>query len=200
MLRRPLAVLGLAFLTSLGVSQATPEATDIAGPPFSVEFAAGGKLRLHVRSGEVRIVGADEDRVSVELSGRKANEARDLKVRFDRRDGGGDLRISGGPRNGLTITVRIPKDTDLYARVPFGDLSIENVTGNKDVALHAGDLTVSVGSAADYSRVDASVTTGDLDGQPFGESRSGLFRSFHKDGSGKYRLYAHVGAGELTLK
>jgi len=27
-----------------------------------------------------------------------------------------------------------------------------------------------------------------------------LFRSFHKDGSGKYKLRAHVGAGDLTLR
>ena len=200
MFRRSLAVLGFAVLTSPGIVQAAPEAADIVNHPFSAEFASGGKLRVHVRSGEVRILGTDQQTVSVELSGRKALEARDLKVRFDRKGGGADLGIWGGPRNDITITIRIPKDTDLYARVPFGDLTIENVTGNKDVSLHAGELTIEVGDSADYSRVNASVTTGDLDGQPFGESHSGLFRSFHKDGGGKYRLYAHVGAGELTLK
>jgi hypothetical protein len=34
---------------------------------------------------------------------------------------------------------------------------------------------------------------------PFGESRGGLFRSFEKSGNGRYKLVAHVGAGNLTL-
>jgi hypothetical protein len=36
--------------------------------------------------------------------------------------------------------------------------------------------------------------------EPFGESHGGLFRSFRKSGTGKYKLVAHVGAGELTLR
>jgi len=66
--------------------------------------------------------------------------------------------------------------------------------------LSAGDLTIEVGNAADYSHVRASVNTGDIDASPFGESRGGLFRSFEKFGKGKYKLMAHVGAGDLTLK
>jgi hypothetical protein len=48
--------------------------------------------------------------------------------------------------------------------------------------------------------VKASVGTGEINAKPFGESHGGLFRSLQKSGSGKYKLVAHVGAGELTLK
>ena len=48
--------------------------------------------------------------------------------------------------------------------------------------------------------MDASVLSGDLSGRPFGEEHGGLFRSFEKVGNGKYRLHAHVGAGDLTLR
>lgn len=64
----------------------------------------------------------------------------------------------------------------------------------------AGDLSIGVGNPADYSHVDASVTSGAIEAEPFGESRGGLFRSFEKSGSGKYKLVAHVGAADLTLK
>jgi hypothetical protein len=168
--------------------------------PFSADFAAGGNLRLHVRSGEVHIVGADQDKISVEVSGKKAFEARDVRVRLKEKDGATDLRISGGPRKDVIITVRVPRNIDLYARIPFGEVHVENVVGNKDIELHAGDLTVAVGNSADYSHVDASVITGELDGEPFGEEHGGLFRSFKKEGTGKYRLHAHVGAGQLTLE
>src|SRR6266436_1346055 len=75
-----------------------------------------------------------------------------------------------------------------------------HIIGNKDIELHAGDLTIGVGDVADYAHVKASVSTGEINAKPFGESHGGLFRSFEKSGSGKYTLVAHVGAGELTLK
>ena len=54
--------------------------------------------------------------------------------------------------------------------------SIWFVTGNKDIELHAGDLTIGVGDPTDYAHVQASVTTGDIDAKAFGESHGGLFR------------------------
>jgi len=169
-------------------------------PPFSADFSSGGKLQMHVRSGEVHVVGTAENKISVEVSGKKAREATDLQVRLKEKDGATELRVSGGPRKDIIITIRIPRNTDLYARIPFGEVHVENVSGNKDIELHAGDLTVSVGNSADYAHVDASVYSGEVDGAPFGEEHGGLFRSFHKEGTGKYRLHAHVGAGQLTLR
>jgi hypothetical protein len=98
------------------------------------------------------------------------------------------------------MEVHIPHNSELYARVTAGDVTIENVVGSKDVELHAGDLTISVGNPDDYSSVEASVTAGDISASPFHEDHGGLFRSFRKSGTGKYTLYAHVGAGDLTLK
>jgi len=121
-------------------------------------------------------------------------------VRFQRWDHDADLRVFGGPKNDLEVTIDIPSSAMLFVRMPAGDLSVEGVSGDKDVELHAGDLTISVGDAADYGHVDASVFTGDLEAPPFHESHGGLFRSFENHGAGKYRLHAHVGAGDLTLR
>jgi hypothetical protein len=153
-----------------------------------------------LRSGDFRIVGADENKITVQLSGKNADNAKDLGVRFKHSATGAELRISGGPRNDLQVTIRIPKNTGIFVRMPAGELAVEGISGDKDVELHAGDLTISGNSASEYSRVDASVTAGDLEAPPFGESHGGLFRSFHKNGPGKYQLYAHVGAGELTIR
>lgn len=116
--------------------------------PFSADFASGGRLRIHARSGEVHIVGTDQNKISVEVSGKKANQAADLQVRLKEKGGATELRVSGGPKNEITLTIRIPRDTDLYARIPFGEVHVENVLGNKDIEMHAGDLTVAVGDAA----------------------------------------------------
>ena len=199
-MRRFLLFAAGALVAAAAAGQARVEVTDIVDHPFSADFASGGRLNLHVRSGDIRIVGSDEPRISVSVSGERADEARKMKVRLDRREGAADLRISGGSHKNFTITIAIPKNTDLYARIPFGEVNVEKIVGNKDIELHAGDLTVFVGDAADYGRVDASVITGEVDGDPFGEEHGGLFRSFHKEGSGPYRLHAHVGAGQLTLR
>ena len=66
--------------------------------------------------------------------------------------------------------------------------------------LHFGELIVHVGDPAEYAHVDASVNSGGIEAKPFGEDHGGLFRSFEKTGNGKYRLHAHVGAGDLTLR
>ena len=199
MIRSSFLVVCAALFASGCMAQTKLEVNDIVNHPFSEQLAPGGKLSLRVQSGDIHVIGTADNKVSVELSGRNAHDARRLKVRIVRKDATADMRICGGPRNGLTITVRIPSNTDLFARVPFGDLRVENMAGSQDVELHAGELTVDVGDRTDYSRVDASVFTGEVDAVPFGETHGGLFRSFRLHGTGTHRLHAHVGAGQLTF-
>jgi hypothetical protein len=196
---RSAALLTVAALLAPPALAQKVVATDLANHPFTTEFAAGGKLRLRVRSAKVHILGTAKDRISVEVDGRK-RDVRKMKVEFEREGTGGDLRICGGSGDDLTITIRIPSNTDLHARIPFGEVRVENINGSKDVSLHAGELTVDVGDPEDYARVEASVLTGELDAAPFDEYKGGLFRSFRARGNGTHRLYAHVGAGELTLR
>jgi hypothetical protein len=173
---------------------------DLQNHPFAVDFPSGSKLRLHLRSGEFRIVGHKDNKITIHLAGRNADNARELTVQFKRWGTEGDLHIFGGPKNELVVTVEVPSSTMLFIRMPAGDLSVDGVSGDKDIELHAGDLNISVGDAADYGHVDASVLSGDLEAAPFHESHGGLFRSFEKHGAGKYTLHAHVGAGDLTLR
>jgi hypothetical protein len=81
-----------------------------------------------------------------------------------------------------------------------GDLAVEGIAGDKDLELTGGDLTIQVGSADDYAHVDLSVRFGDVSGAQFGDPKGWLGNSVRKDGSGKYRLHAHVMAGDLVLK
>ncbi len=190
----------LAVLVPAGLPDSKLEVKDLQNHPFAVDFPSGSRLSLHLRSGEFRIVGHNDNKIAVHLNGRNADNARDLTVRFRRSDNDADLRIFGGPKNNLEVTIEIPSSAMLFIRMSAGDLSVEGVSGDKDVELYAGDLTISVGDAADYGHVDASVLSGDLEAAPFHESHGGLFRSFEKHGAGKYRLHAHVGAGDLTLR
>jgi hypothetical protein len=176
------------------------EFTDLLDHPFLVDFSSGSHLNMHLRSGDVRILGRDDNKISVRVKAKYPDKAREVRVRFERSDASAELNILGGPRNDVQITVEVPRSTSLFVRMPAGQLEIGDIAGDKDVQLHAGELIIGLGNPEDYSRVEASVSTGGLEAEAFGESRGGLFRSFQKNGKGKYKLHAHVGAGELTLR
>lgn len=204
-MRKAICIVSLASLAVLSAPRAIAqskrvEATNLPDHPFQVDYPSGSQLSVYLRSGDVRLVGGTENKVSVRVDAKDMEKAREVRVTFERSEHSAELRVSGGPRNDIQITVEVPKDTGLYVRMPAGQLEISDVTGDKDVQIHAGELIVHVGSPADYSYVEASVTTGGLEAQPFHEDHGGLFRSFHKSGNGKYRLHAHVGAGDLTLR
>lgn len=190
----------LALSAVWAAAQTKLDAKDIQDHPFTADFNSGGKIRMYLRSGDFRITGSDEDKITVRIRGGNAYKASDLRVQLESSSHAATLTISGGPRNDLEVTIEVPRKTGLFVRMPAGNLEVRQVVGDKDAELHAGEMIIDVGKAADYSRVDASVYSGGLEASPFGESHGGLFRSFHKEGNGRYHLHAHVGAGDLTLQ
>jgi hypothetical protein len=183
-----------------GFTQTNIAIDDLAHHPIALDFPSGGQLDLRIRSAEIHIVGSDENKIVVRAEGSRGSDSTDINAHFESSGDTGKLRVRGGPDNNVTITVQVPRKSNLTVQIFAGDVEINGITGDKDIELSAGDLTIEVGNAADYSHVRASVNTGDIDASPFGESRGGLFRSFEKFGKGKYKLMAHVGAGDLTLK
>ena len=198
--RSLLSVIVLVALCGVVQAKEKEEVAHLGKQPFEADFASGGQLRIILRSGDIRIEGADAEKISIRADGKNADRAGEVKVRLVRKSDGTELEISGGPRNGLEIVVEIPRKTNLWVRMPAGDLDVHGVIGNKDVELHAGDMTLSAGDPEQYAQVDASITSGSLDADRFGVSKGGLFRSFKKNGSGSLHLHAHVGAGQLTLE
>jgi len=204
-MRKAICIVSLVSLAIFFAPQAAAqskkiEASNLPDHPFQADYPSGSQLTLHLRSGDVRVVGKDDKKVSVRVEAENIEKAREVRVVFERFEHSAELKVSGGPRDNLQIIVEVPKTTGLFVRMPAGQLEISDVTGDKDVQLHAGELILHVGDPADYSHVDASVITGGLEAPPFHEDHGGLFRSFSKSGNGKYRLHAHVGAGDLTLR
>ena len=168
---------------------------------FEAAVQPGGDLRMRLRSGDIEIRGSDSPMLRVSCHMQHPERAKEVAIELEPSGKSGTLRIRGGPNNDIRFRIEVPKNTNLYIRSPAGDLSLSGVVGDKDVEIHAGDLTISVGDAADYKHADASVYAGDLSASAFGVSKDGLFRSFDKDNpGGKYRLHAHVGAGDLVLR
>lgn len=193
-----LVLLGL-LLASAAAAQTKLEVKDLQNHPFSVPFTAESRLRVHLRGGDFRVVGTDDNRIIVRFTGRNAQQARDLTVRLTEDSKGNALRISHGPRNDLQVTIEIPSHTDLYLRMSGGDLAIEHVVGNQDVSLVGGDLKIDAGNPSDYASVSASVRFGDVYAPDFGRAKGWIGGSLKTAGPGKYTLHARVFAGDLTL-
>jgi hypothetical protein len=194
-------LLALPFLlATLALAEKPIETRETGKETFQAEFPAGGQLYVQVRSGELVVKGIDEGKVRVHFEGTRSDQLRHVEVRMKVSGSKGSLDISGGPRNDFRIILEVPKVVNLHLRMPFGDATVDRLSGDKDIEIHAGDLTVNLGDVNEYAHVEASVTSGDLEASPFNVSKGGLFRSFEKDGNGKHRLHAHVGAGDLTLR
>jgi len=175
------------------------ESTGTCAQTFAVDVEPGQHLHMHLRSGEIRVTGTDEPRIVVTCGFRDDDPAL-AHISFEQKAGGPELNVHGGPDNNFHVTVQVPRKSNLFLRVPAGEVKVNGVTGHKDVELHAGELDIDVGNPSSYAHADASVFTGEINASAFGVDKGGLFRSWSNDNpDGKYRLHAHVGAGEIRL-
>ena len=189
------AILGSMLVAFASAQNSTRPADSLERP-----FVQNGRIRMDLGAGDYVITGSRENRIQVAWSARDAATMPKVHARADVH--GSDATIAAdGPSNnsGLRFTIQVPAQTDLYVRLTAGDITIEDVRGNKDVELHAGDLRIDVGRAEDYNHVDASLWAGDIHAAPFNVIKGGLFRSFDWSGHGPYRLHAKMKAGDLRL-
>jgi hypothetical protein len=187
-------------LASNAWTQTVETTVNLSAQVFETSLASGATLRLHLHDGDFRVVGADTDMLSVRAEGKNVGQARKVKIQEVRDGDSLDLTLSNVPKRELQITITIPRNTHLYARMRGGDLSVDGVTGNKDLALTGGDLTVGVGDPSDYAHVDLKVNFGDISGSQFGDPKGEIGNSVLCDGPGQYQLQAHVFAGDLRLR
>jgi hypothetical protein len=161
-------------------------------------FAGGGRIYMNLAAGDYRISGAKENRIHILWKVRNTDDLSRVRVQADVKGSEATL-ATDGVRNGFEVEIQVPTRSALRVRLTAGDLTVDGVEGNKDIESHAGDLTIDVGRAEDYGRVDASLWAGDIDASPFNVSKGGLFRSFDWKGNGPYTLHAHLKAGDLRL-
>lgn len=164
--------------------------------PIEAKFAPSGKVRMDICPAGVKLVGVDEPAVRVSFE----PERESVHVRLDIRGDRANLRMSGCPHNNFRVRIEVPKSSSLYFRMFAGQLDVNDITGDKDLEVTFGQLNIDAGEAESYASVDASVNSGAIDANPFDIHKGGLFRSFDRSGSGKYRLHAHVAAGQIEIR
>lgn len=105
-MRKPICIASLGFLVVFSIPLAMAqtkrvEATNLPDHPFQVDYPAGSQLTLHLRSGDVRVVGTNDSKISVRVDAKNLEKARQVKVVFDRSDNSGTLRCRAAPRTTL---------------------------------------------------------------------------------------------------
>ncbi|HLV89197.1 MAG TPA: hypothetical protein VKV39_19595 [Candidatus Sulfotelmatobacter sp.] len=187
-------------LTNAASSGNAVEVTTLDGHPFYTDLTQVTSLRLHLRDGDFRIVRGDSDEIEIHTDGKNRALASKMQVQLRRTGNSVDITFAHVPKNELQVTIAVPQQTNLFARMRAGELSVDGVSGDKDLELLAGDMYIQVPDASDYGPVDLSVRFGDVSGGQFGDPKGWIGNSLRRDGSGRYRLHAHVFAGDLTLK
>jgi hypothetical protein len=161
--------------------------------PVEAKFASG-YIRMKLCPGGIELIGTDEPVLRV------SPERGDARVRIETFGDRAEVRLEDCPSNNFRARIEVPKSSGLRVRMLAGQLDVRDVTGDKDIELSFGQLNIDAGKSEDYASVDASVNSGAIDAEPFDVHKGGLFRSFNQSGPGKYRLHAHVGAGQIELR
>jgi len=164
------------------------------------KFVSSGTIRMHLSAGSYTVSPTDSDNIVVTYHANSATELSRVKVKIRPTASSADIYIHDTPHNNFTVTIEIPRRSNLWARLTAGELNIEDIEGNKDLEIWAGQLDLEISDPDQYGHRDASVVAGSVEASAFNISKGGLFRSFQEQGPGRYSLHAHVTTGEIDLR
>ena len=150
----------------------------------------------------LEIVGTDQEAIHVTCTAANDENASDIRIRFSGNQDDGKLTITGGSlkHNNLQVRIEVPRKTSLRVQMRAGQVKVEDIAGNKDIDLYAGQITISSARPWDYRSVHLSVNIGQVSAPVYGEEKGGFFRTLSKqDANGEYWLHAHVLTGQIEL-
>jgi hypothetical protein len=167
------------------------------------EFSAGGYVHVRMSVGDMHIKRGDTNKISLHytIKSRRESNVKEATVDFEVHGSDATLEFhapSGG-NTSFDVELEVPQNTNLDVHEKVGDVSVEDVEGDKDLTLGVGDIRVANGRAG-YRTVHASAGIGDVDGDGYGETSGWLGKSLKYHGEGKYELRAHVGVGDIHLE
>ena len=160
-------------------------------------------LHVHLGVGDVHIKRGDADKINLRytVKSRRQRNLQDAHVEFDVH--GHDASIEfHAPSCGNTqfdVELEVPAQTNLDVDEKVGDLTVDEVEGDKDLELGVDDIRVAR-ERSTYRSVRASSGIGDVNGDGYGETSGWLSKTLKYHGEGKYELRAHVGVGDTTLE
>lgn len=169
----------------------------------SRNFSSGGMLHVHLKVGDLHVRRGDGDKIRLRYTVKSVHEqnVENSSVDFDVHgaDATLDFHAPTTSNTSFDVELEVPANTNLNAHVKVGDLTVENVEGDKDLELGVGDIRVTR-EPSTYHLVRASTGIGDVSSDGYGETSGWLGKTLKYRGDGKYELRAHVGVGDITLE
>ena len=163
----------------------------------SWDLPANAAVELHTGAADMNVVPGDPGKLVVTVVSRRHGE--DVTTDFEMQGSTGVLTVHTPKHNSdATVTVRVPRGTDLVLRGTAGDIRVETA-GSKDISTTAGDVWVAVGSSKQYADIDVSTHAGDVSGATCGEAKGWVGKSVHCTGQGKDHIRVHTTAGDIEL-
>ncbi len=169
-------------------------------------FPDGGSVTLEMNIGDLRIMPAEKaGSLRLELHpDRDAEEAPAWVREFSVAGPQAKIVIKtpkGNNRSGVT-TLYVPKNTNLKLHLGIGDLTVGQVSGDKNLEVGIGDLKLRAEPEGEYRSVHAATGIGDVHDAVFHLGQSGwLGKHENKDfGQGAYRLQVHVTIGDVSIE
>ena len=107
---------------------------------------------MELSAGDYNISGSKDQRIHIRWSVRDADQLSRVRASADVHGADASIVTDGPSNNSLKFDIQVPERSDLYVRMTAGDIRIEDVRGNKDIELHAGDVRIDVGRADDYKQ------------------------------------------------
>jgi len=185
------ACTAVVFASACSQSSSEPDETRTVDKPF----AAGGRIGVQIESGDCEIVRSAGERIRVTLRGSIGKATADVN------SSGADasVLVKNTPHSNFHCAIDVPAADELRVSMRGGSLKVADVATTTDVENVGGSVEIAVGDPSEYASVDASVGAGDLKAGPFGSGQSGIGSHLTWSGTGKRRLTAHVGAGDLRI-
>jgi DUF4097 and DUF4098 domain-containing protein YvlB len=169
----------------------------------SRDFVSGGSMHVRLSVGDLHIRRGDSSKIRLEytVKSRRESNVKEARVDFDvhGNEASVEFHAPSGGNTQFDVELEIPEATHLDVHQKIGDLSVENIEGDKDLSLGVGDIRISTEHSR-YRLVKASTGIGDVDSDGYGESHGWLGKTLKYRGDGKYELRAHVGVGDIKLE
>jgi hypothetical protein len=167
------------------------------------DFVSGGSIHVRMTVGDLHIRRGDSNQIRLEYTVKSKRESNVKKatVEFDihGKDANIEFHAPSGGNTNFDVELEVPENSNLDVHEKVGDLTVENIEGDKDLSLGVGDIRIATGHSG-YRFVHASAGIGDVSGAGYGETSGWLGKTLKYHGDGKYELRAHVGVGDINLE
>lgn len=170
----------------------------------SREFVSRGYVHVRFSVGDIHVKRGDSSKIKLQytVKSRRESNVKDAHVDFDVKgnDASIELHAPSGGNTEFEVVIEVPANTNLDVHEKVGDMTIDNIEGDKDLDLDVGDIRVVTPGQSMYKLVRASTGIGDVDSGGYGETSGWLGKTLKYRGDGKYELRAHVGVGDIRLE